>query len=496
MRILLIYPCTIPFNTFKASWIPLNLPFIASVLKKEGHILSIFDRFAFQAKTGRNRDQLNKAMMEHIRQYRPDLIGLNTLSPLIHDAVETVTFVRKVFHGPLLAGGHHATALPELTLLKLPGLDGVVEGEGELPMVEIARGGNPAIIPGIWWRKEKDNVTHTPSTQIENLDHLPFPSLDLLDMAFYTKPNLHSIRGYYLSTIPVLTSRGCAYRCDFCCESITYGKGIRFHSLEYIIDWIRKILRDYRVEAISFYDNDFLFDEARAIEFCEKMLSNGLSKKVKWVIQTRTNRMNANILNLLKRAGCISIELGIESALQNQLDHMHKGTEVETNEKAIALSRREGISVHAYMMTGFEGESIPDLDEGLRWLKRINPNSFSWSPLMIHPGTLLYKYKGNDFFEKNDWTEDNILRYYKSDFLSTIAAGERQEWMNRHLVPYQKWKFRQHIFRVNSLQKLIPLLLWRVEEFIKSLIPSVRKIFFTQQKKGGKTSSPLFKEYR
>jgi radical SAM superfamily enzyme YgiQ (UPF0313 family) len=485
MRILLIYPCTIPFNIPKIAWTPLSLSFIASVLQREGHMLSIFDRFAIQAKTGKNRDQLNKTMIEHIRQFQPDLIGLNTVSPLIHDTVETVTSIRKVFNGMLLAGGHHATALPDLTLLKLPGLDGVVEGEGEMPMVDIAKGEHPSTIPGVWWKKEKGKVIHTPPRQIENLDHLPFPALDLLDMAFYTKPTLLSIRGYYLSTIPILTSRGCAYRCDFCCESITYGKGVRLHGLEYVIEWIRKVLMDYRVEAIYFYDNDFLFDEVRSIELCEKMLSTGLSKKVQWAIQTRANRIHIDILKLLKKAGCISIELGVESALQNQLNNIHKGTEVDINEKAIALSRREGISVHAYMMTGFEGERISDLQKGLHWLKRVKPDSFSWFPLMIHPGTLLYKNKGNHFFEKNEWTEENILRYYKSDFLSCISGEERQEWTNRHLVPYQKWKFRQHIFRVNSLQKLIPLLLWRVEEFIKRLILSVRKTFLFSTEKGG-----------
>jgi anaerobic magnesium-protoporphyrin IX monomethyl ester cyclase len=480
MRILLIYPCTMPFNTIKVAWVPLSLSFIGSVLKKEGHLVSLFDRFALQAQTGKIRGQLNEAMIDHIQRFQPDLIGLNTISPLIHDAVETVNSIRKVFKGTLLAGGHHATALPKLTILKLPGLDGVVEGEGEMAMIDIAKGENPAMIPGVWWRKEDGEVTHTPPKQIENLDDLPFPALDLLNMAFYSKPSLNSIRGYYLSVLPMLTSRGCPYRCDFCCESITYGRGVRPHGLEYVIEWMKEILTDYRVEAIYFYDNDFLFDEVRAIEFCERMLSTGLSKKVRWAIQTRVNRIHPNILNLLRRAGCISIELGVESAQQNQLDHVHKATQVEISEKAIALSRREGISVHANMMTGFEGEKISDLEEGLRWLKRVKPNSFSWFPLMIHPGTRLYKNKGNGFFDRNEWTEENIARYYRSDSLSSVSAEERQQWTKRYLAPYQKWNFRWHIFRVNPPEKLVPLIQWRVNEAIKNFFASIRKILLFQ----------------
>lgn len=475
-RILLIYPCTAPFNTTKVAWIPLSLSFIGSALKKEGHLVSIFDRFALQTRTAKDRGQLNEAMIEHIQRFQPDLIGLNTVSPLIHDTVETVSSIRKVFNGTVLAGGHHATALPELTLLKLPGLDGVVEGEGEMPMIQIAKGEDPTTIPGVWWREEDGKVIHSPPKQIENLDRLPLPALDLLDMAFYTKPSLNSIRGYYLSTLPMLTSRGCAYRCDFCCESITYGKGIRLHGLEYIIEWMKKVLADYRVEAVYFYDNDFLFDEGRSIEFCEKMLSTGLSKKVHWAIQTRVSRIHTNILKLLKKAGCVSIELGVESAQQNQLDHIHKATRVELSEKAIALSRREGISVHANMMTGFEGERVSDLEEGLRWLKRVRPNSFSWFPLMVHPGTQLYKSKGNGFFEEHEWTEENITRYYRCDFLSSVSPEKRQKWTKRYLAPYQKWSYRWHIFRANTPQKLAPLILWRVKGAMRNFFDSSRKM--------------------
>ena len=83
--------------------------------------------------------------------------------------MECVELIRKSFPGILVAGGHHATAMPEATLLKIPGLDGVVEGEGEIVLRKLAAGRDPAAIPGLWWRSEERGLSHTPPQPIETL---------------------------------------------------------------------------------------------------------------------------------------------------------------------------------------------------------------------------------------------------------------------------------------------------------------------------------------
>jgi anaerobic magnesium-protoporphyrin IX monomethyl ester cyclase len=407
-------------------------------------------------------------MLDYLQKFKPDLIGLNTTSPCISDTVESVAIIRKIYSGLAIAGGHHATALPELTLQKIPGLDGVVKGEGEMATLKIAMGENPETIPGVWWRKRNGTIGHTPPHQIENLDDLPFPDLNLLDMDFYTSPSLDSIRGHFLSVAPILTSRGCTNRCDFCAESLTYGRGIRFHSPEYVIEWVKKILVEYQVEGIYLCDNNFLAHEERAREICEKILSKGLNRNFKWAIQARANSIHPDILRLLKKAGCILIELGIESTSQVHLNSIHKGTTLSINERAIALCRKERIYAHAFFMTGFEGETLSDLDQGLRWIKQAKPDSFSWYPLDIHPGTALYQKRGNQFFEKNEWTEENISRYYGVDHLSSISKKERDRWKKKYLQPYQKWHYRVTILRVNPISKLAPLFIWRIKEYFRN----------------------------
>lgn len=443
---------------------PLGLSSIASVVRRAGHEVCIFDRFAQMARLGPATHLINQAMLQGIREFRPDIIGLNTVSPLIYDAVQCVETIRREYEGVILAGGHHATAVPALTLQKLPRLNGIVQGEGELPLLRLLDGDLPQSIEGLWWRAADGSITNTPARQIADLDSLPFPDLHLLDLSFYTRRSVLPIRGYCLSSISLLTSRGCDKNCSFCTESLTYGKGVRFHSPEYVIEWVKQIARDYRVEGIYFHDNDFLADRARAMRICEGFMANGLHKRLKWAIQARSDRVDREVVGLLKRAGCVVIETGVEAASQKELDAVKKMSTVHANEKAVEICRSMGMSVHAYMLTSFEGETLVDLENRLNWLKKVRPTSFSWQPIQIHPASPLYQRKQLDFFEKNDWTEDRVVTYYRQDYLSSIPAEQRRLWMKKNFSPFAKRYKRLGILRRNPLPKLLLLFfddLWR-----------------------------------
>jgi radical SAM superfamily enzyme YgiQ (UPF0313 family) len=472
MKVMLVYPRIVHRYYIEPSWTPLGLPYIAAALRREGHSVSIFDRFACQARVGMSADAINSAMLQHMRDFKPDLIGLNTISPLIYDTVDTVNLIRQSYNGILVAGGHHVTAIPELSLRKIPGLDGVAEGEGEVSLARLCGGEDPSHIPGIWWR-DGDNIVHTPPQQIKDLDSLPFPALDLLDMDFYLRPTLSAIGGHFMSVVSMLTSRGCTQRCDFCTESLTYGRGVRFHSVDYVLEQMGKIIKDYNVKGIYFHDNDFLISEDRARQICERILSKGLHKKVKWCIQARTDRINGDILKLLKSAGCIKIELGVEASSQKDLNGVHKGSSVIVNEEAIRLCKDAGISVHAYMITRLEGEEIPDLDNRMRWVKGIKPSTFFWSNLSIHPGTALYLRRGDSYFENNDWTRENIIDFYEKDRLSAVSPDERERWMKRHYDQYTKWHKRLYEVMHNSPLKVAYLILRKIKRQIRKLAVSV-----------------------
>jgi anaerobic magnesium-protoporphyrin IX monomethyl ester cyclase len=436
MRILLIYPSVAGSS---ALWMPMGLAFIAAELRRQGHTVAIFDRYARQAKTGYAVEPVNEAMLACIGSFQPDLVGLSTLTEVIYDTVDCVRLIKAHYEGLLVAGGYHATALPELMLRKMPGLDGVITGEGELVLPRIAKGENPADIPGVWWRKGETILRpRGPAEQIEKLDELELPALDLMDMAFYTQRTYGVIRGHNLRAATLITSRGCYRNCRFCAESVTYGHGVRFHSAGYTLEWIQRVIKDYSVEGIHFHDNDFLADEGRARDICEGLVRAGLHRTVKWSIQARAERVNPAIVKLLKSAGCCLVEIGVEAGTQFELDRIKKGATVEMNTQAVRLCRKAALDVHAYMLSGLEDETISDLEQRLRWVRRAKPTSFEWSQVTMFPGTALYQEKGNDFFALSDWTRTAIIEYYSTQNLSSIPAETRRNWMARYFAPYAR----------------------------------------------------------
>lgn len=432
-------------------WLPLGFPYIGSVLKAAGHEVAIFDRYARMADLGVDVDLLDEAMLDAVRRFAPEVVGMGTVTPLIADTLRCARRVREVFGGTLLAGGHHASALPSLTLDRIPELDYVVQGEGELVMRRIGAGEDPEGIPGLWRRTLAGNAGVTPQ-QIEDLDALPFPDLSLFDMPFYTQRGTNMIRGHFLSTVSLLTSRGCSRRCPFCTESLTYGRGVRFHSSAYVADMAEKVLRDNpQVSGIYFHDNDFLIDRARVEELCGEFIRRGLMRRLGWAVQARVDRLDQEILTLMRRAGCIAVELGVEASTQAALDRLGKGSTVDQNLAAIRLCQAQGISVHAYMMTQVAGETVADLESRLAWLKMAAPDTFQWSPLKIYPGSLMYRDgAGKNFFETSPWTTETIRQYFDADHCSGMDPQVRSQWMQTNYEPYSIWSHRRNQLRVNS----------------------------------------------
>ena len=455
MRCLLISPSHPGKQRLKPSWMPLGLSFLAAVLRGQGHETIIFDRFARLIRRRGDDAAVDREMMATIRDFRPDLIGLQTISPLIFDTISCVNLIRPQFKGLLYAGGHHATALPELTLERITGLDGLVVGEGEMPLACLARGDDPSSIPGVWFRDDEDRGQGTNAWVNRDLDQLPFPALDLLDMDLYLRPGVNPIKGHFLSTICLLASRGCPQRCEFCSESLTYGRGVRFHSPDYVAEWLAEVLGKYQMEAVYFHDNDFLISEGWAREICERIMKLPGKRPLKWGVQARSDHINRDILRVMRRAGCVTVEIGVETSSQSLLDKVEKRASVAMHEKAIALCRQEGLHTHAYMLAGLEGETLADLQENLDWAKRIKPDSFQMSRLMIHPGTRLYDRLGCRFFQEHDWNESEIRGHYQHDYLSSIGVQGLDDWMKHRYKPYRQLRHHQLILSANPVGKIV-----------------------------------------
>ena len=448
-------------------WLPLGFAYIGALLKRHGHAVQIFDRCAAMRRLWPNREKIDQAMLNAVKTFAPDVVGLSTISEMVYETAHCAKIIRGSFQGIILAGGHHATALPHITLEKIPELDGVGIGEGEETMLALAEGTKPNELSGILWRhnlknsneKEISRAHKTVSGRIKELDLLPFPDFSLFDTEFYTRRTSYVIRGFYMSTLSMLGSRGCNYRCSFCTESLIYGGGVRFHSVDYITEMVERSLSQYRqIEGIYFHDNDFLVDAFRVEQLCRRFIEKGLSKRFSWAVQARADRLEPDLLRLMRKAGCIKIETGVEAVAQKDLDSMRKGTTVALNEKGLRQCRDAGISVHAYLLTSTEGETFDDLEAKLEWLKKNRPDTFSMAPVLRYPGTLLYREKGSRFFETQDWTRENVLGFYAEDVFSKVMPQDRKHWMQSRFEPFfMKHHWLAHL-RLNPAQRFPQML--------------------------------------
>ena len=451
MRVLLITPLS---RYSSIIWTPLGMSYIASLLIKNNHTVKLYDRF-LKGYFMDDKESVNKDMKSEILRFKPDIIGFSTISPLIYDTVECVNYIRSFFNGIIIAGGHHATAMPQLTLKKIPGLDFVAAGEAEYTMLSLVNGNEPSGIPGLFSRYT--NTSAFLNSQIKDLDELPFPEYKIFDMEYYTEANRSTLRGFHLRTACVLSSRGCPNSCKFCSESLSFRKGVRFHSADYVAASIEKLIIDYKVEGIYFHDNNFLSSHSHAENICKKIINRNLHKKIKWVIQAGTPKVNNDILRLLSEAGCVKIEFGMESIKDSDLKNMNKNATVDSNETALALCRKHKIRAHSYFMTGFEGEKISDLNNTLAWIKKFKPHTFSLHPLKIYPGTALFEMSGSKFFENNTWNRSNIEKYFKKEIFSNVGRQEKIKWHKETYKPFNNKYHKMALLETNSLPALFKM---------------------------------------
>ena len=162
--------------------------------------------------------------------------------------------------------------------------------------------------------------------------------------------------------------------------------------------------------------------------------------------------------------------MGTETALQSQLDQVNKAISVDTAEQAIRWCRRAGITSRAYLMTGFQEETLEAMDTTFNWLKKVKPDIFTWNLMALYPGTILYEKIGQNFFANHDWNEATITNFYQQDHLSSVPPKERDQWQEKQLYPYRNHRRRRHVLRVNSLRQLGSLASEILKEKLKHVI--------------------------
>jgi radical SAM superfamily enzyme YgiQ (UPF0313 family) len=285
------------------------------------------------------------------RKTEADLIAISTITPTAASAYAVGDEFRK--RGlPVVYGGPHVTFFPEEALEHG---DYCIMGEGERAMPALLEALNGersmADVPGLAWR-DGETIRRNPlPPPVENLDELPFPDLTLLDMG--GKKRLGS-RIFGHTIIPIQTSRGCPFDCSFCSVTPMFGKRYRHRSTENIMAEISRY--NTKDNFVFFYDDNFAANTRRTKELLHAMIDNNIV--FKWSTQVRIDvARDPEILDLMVKAGCVTLYIGFESIDPESLLAMKKNQTVDEIRYGIAQIRKRRIHIHGMFVFGFDTDT-------------------------------------------------------------------------------------------------------------------------------------------
>lgn len=408
---------------------PLGIGYLASYLRENNHSVKIIDRVPFYYKNNLDLDICDNLTKKEILKFRPDIVGFTCMTSQIPDLIHISKKLKKMPElnkSLFVAGGSHIITEPEWTLKYIPTIDVSVFGEGETVMLSLANEEKLEVMKGIAYKKNNKIIKNSNFLPQLELDQLPFPARDLMDMEFYCQPSNLTVPGIYARALTIITSRGCPGKCNFCASKVIEPM-IRWHSVEYVIKEVEKIINDYpKVKVISFVDIMFLGNKKRGAQICEEFIKRGINKKVKWAVSIRADVVDKEILSLMKKAGCFYINYGFESGSQKMLDEMNKMTKVSDNFKAARLTKEIGILADSAMIVGLPNETEEDFAKTIEFIKKTQLFCSSLNILIALPGTEFYKRfisEGRLKYDANIWqkTADINSRNFKDRIYSNIA---------------------------------------------------------------------------
>ncbi len=357
---------------------PLGLLLLAGYLEAHtDHQVIVLDTQA--------EDLAFEAIASRVREARPDVVGITTMTQTLLDALRMVEIVRATAPAAtVVLGGPHVHLYPDETI-RLPGIDFLVLGEGEIVFKELLDRiqDHEALrtIPGLVFKRGDEVVSTGRPALIEDLDALPFPARHLTDVSRYG-----SVLAPRSPATTMFTSRGCPFGCSFC-DRPHLGKRFRARSAASVVDEMERCI-GLGIHEFLVYDDTFTVKRQRVVEVCDEILRRGLD--VGYDVRARVDTVDADLLRLMARSGCRGIHYGVEAGTEKILKVLRKGIDLRRAREIFGETRRAGIATLAYFMIGSPTETREDIRETFRVARDLDPDFLHLTILTPFPGTEIY----------------------------------------------------------------------------------------------------------
>ncbi len=450
---------------------PLGAMYAAACARERGYSVAMFD-----AMLAASEDEWAASLDRH----RPRLAVLyednfNYLSKMcllrMRQAALTMIAAAQARGVRTIVAGSDATDHPATYLDG--GALAVLAGEGEQTLVELLdvltgkRAGEMQSVPGVCVRDAQGHLRRSTSRDvIRDLDRLPFPAWDLVDVERYRAIWLRN-HGYF--SMNVATTRGCPYHCNWCAKPI-YGQRYTARSPEHVVDEFAWLKRTYAPDHIWIADDIFGLKPGWIERFAELVLARGTAVPFKCLL--RADQVTPEAAVALRAARCRTAWVGAESGSQRILDAMEKGTKVGQIESASRLLHEVGIHVGFFLQFGYPGETREDIERTLEMVRRCRPDDIGVSVSYPLPGTTFYQRVKAQLGPKQNWVDSNDLAMmyratYVPDFYRALHAYVHAEFRARKSADALR---RGHIASIAGVVRhrlAMPLLRRRVDRLAR-----------------------------
>jgi anaerobic magnesium-protoporphyrin IX monomethyl ester cyclase len=359
---------------------PLGLLYICSYLRSKGLQVEVFDStFASRA-----------ALFKLLEQGPPSVLGLYANLMTRPNVIEILRVAKNAGWKTIVGGPEPGAYIEEYLSA---GADVVVIGEGELTCEELIpllkAGSMEALdrVHGIAFRQSDGTIVRTPPrVQISDLDAQPWPARDAIDFDRY----LATWREHHgQGSVSLITARGCPYHCRWCSHQV-FGKTHRRRSPVSVVDELEWCVNRYQPEIGWMADDVFTIHHGWLFEYANELKRRKLHLPFECI--SRADRLNPRVIDTLAEMGCFRIWIGSESGSQKILDAMERGVTVEQVRKAVSLCKSVGIQTGVFLMWGYEGEEMCDIEATIDHIKETDPDIFFT--------TVAYPIKGTAYFSE------------------------------------------------------------------------------------------------
>ncbi|MFA5156195.1 MAG: radical SAM protein [Candidatus Omnitrophota bacterium] len=352
----------------------IGIAYLCAFLKNNGIETAVFDDGV---------EKSSSDVFKAIKEIEPDIIGVTIFSYCYGYAYELIKLIKQRSNLPMVLGGPHISTVKG-KILDDTSVEFAVKHEGEFTLLELLREldkKNPdfSSVAGLIWRGKEGRITENIDRPlIEDLDSLPIPDYDIFGIERYAC--------YQQKALPIITSRGCPFGCNYCSVRLSMGQKFRPRSAENVFTEIEYFYRrGWR--SFDFNDDCFTLRQDRAERICDMIIDNKLDIRFQLYNGIRVDTVTPELLKKMKKAGCYFISFGCEAGNDKVLKAIKKGITIEQVKNAVNWANAAKINNSVNFIIGHKEETYADAMDTINFARRLPTNFVNFYNLLPYPGT-------------------------------------------------------------------------------------------------------------